>query len=118
MIYWATRTIGSSMFNYHAEAHAPSLTTADRIEVPVAMALFPKEPGGIPPRSLAERTLNVQRWTEMPRGGHFAALEEPELYADDVLSFFDPLRGDDERTEPDIPGIGGELEAGGIGHGP
>ncbi len=118
MIYWATRTVGSSMFNYHAEARSPSLTTADRIEVPVAMALFPKEPGGIPPRSLAERTLNVQRWTEMPRGGHFAALEEPELYANDVLAFFGPLRGDAERTVPDIPAIGDELgEAGGIGHG-
>ena len=45
--------------------------------MPVALALFPRDIGGVPPRALAERTLNVQRWTEMPRGGHFAALEEP-----------------------------------------
>jgi hypothetical protein len=43
-------------------------------------------------RSLAERTLNVQRWTEMPRGGHFAALEEPELRVQDIREFFRPLR--------------------------
>src|SRR5204863_10011692 len=70
MIYWVTQTIGSSVSSYHAEVHAPSLTVADRVQVPVAVALFPKEPWGIPPRSLAERTLNVVRWTEMPRGGH------------------------------------------------
>lgn len=92
MLYWVTRTIGSSMFNYHADARSPSLTPADRVAVPVGLALFPAEPGGIPPRSLAERTLNVQRWTEMPRGGHFAALEEPELYAAEVAGFFGPLR--------------------------
>jgi pimeloyl-ACP methyl ester carboxylesterase len=92
MLYWVTRTIGSSMFNYYAEARSPSLTAADRVAVPVGLALFPAEPGGIPPRSLAERTLNVQRWTEMPRGGHFAALEEPELYAAEVAGFFGPLR--------------------------
>jgi pimeloyl-ACP methyl ester carboxylesterase len=92
MLYWVTRTIGSSMFHYYAEARSPSLTSTDRVSVPVGLALFPAEPGGIPPRSLAERTLNVQRWTEMPRGGHFAALEQPELYAADVASFFGPLR--------------------------
>jgi pimeloyl-ACP methyl ester carboxylesterase len=114
MIYWVTETIGSSVFSYHAEARAPSLTTADRVEVPVAMALFPKEPWGIPPRSLAERTLNVQRWTEMPRGGHFAALEEPELYANDVLAFFRPLRGDAVR---DPAATSPALEEGRIGRG-
>lgn len=114
MIYWVTETIGSSMFSYHAEVRAPSLTTADRVEVPVAMALFPKEPAGIPPRSLAERTLNVQRWTEMPRGGHFAALEEPDLYANDVSAFFRPLRGDAPRDQPTT---WRESEAGRIGRG-
>ena len=41
----------------------------------------------MPPRSLADRTLAVQRWTELPRGGHFTALEQPELYARDVIEF-------------------------------
>jgi pimeloyl-ACP methyl ester carboxylesterase len=88
MIYWVTQTIGSSMANYRAEAVSPSLSVADRVDVPVALALFPHDIGGIPPRVFAERTLNVQRWTEMPRGGHFAAWEEPELYARDVAAFF------------------------------
>ena len=88
MIYWVTRTIGSSMSSYRADQVSPSLTAADHVDVPVGLALFPKDGGAVPPRSFAERTLNVQRWTEMPRGGHFAALEEPELYAQEVTAFF------------------------------
>ena len=87
MLYWLTQSAGTSIFDYYLEARVPSLHPSDRVTVPVALALFPKDMNGIPPRSLAERTLNVQRWTEMPRGGHFAALEEPELYARDVLEF-------------------------------
>jgi pimeloyl-ACP methyl ester carboxylesterase len=45
-----------------------------------------------PPRFLAERAFNIQRWTVAPRGGHFAALEEPELLANDIRAFFRPLR--------------------------
>jgi len=91
MIYWVTNTIGPSMASYFASARSPSLTPDDRVERPVAVALFPHDIGGIPPRALAERTLNVQRWTEMPRGGHFAALEEPDLYAHDLVQFFRPF---------------------------
>ena len=57
---------------------------------PAAFAIFPKELV-VPPRAWAERFFNVQRWTEMPRGGHFAAMEEPELLADDIRAFFRPL---------------------------
>jgi pimeloyl-ACP methyl ester carboxylesterase len=92
MIYWVTQTIGSSMNSYYADARSPSLSTDDYVEVPVGLALFPKDIGGIPPRTFAERTLNVRRWTEMPRGSHFAALEEPELFARDVTAFFRDLR--------------------------
>jgi hypothetical protein len=88
MIYWVSNTIGPSMDGYRADAASPSLTPADRVAVPVGLALFPGDIGGIPPRSFAERTLNVQRWTEMPCGGHFAALEQPELYAGDLEAFF------------------------------
>lgn len=101
MLYWVTGTIGSSVFNYYAEARSPSLTTADRVEQPVGLALFPHEPGGIPPRSLAERTLNVRHWTEMPLGGHFAALEEPQLFARDVVEFFGSLGAVQARPEPE-----------------
>ncbi|HEV7557609.1 MAG TPA: hypothetical protein VGO00_19225, partial [Kofleriaceae bacterium] len=88
MLYWVTNTIGSSMFSYFADRRSPSLTPADRVRRPVAVALFPRDIGGLPPRELAQRTLEVTRWTEMPRGGHFAALEEPDLYARDVRDFF------------------------------
>ena len=100
MLYWATGAIGPSMFNYCAEARSPSLTPADRVprQVPAALALFPRDIGGVPPRALAERTLNVRRWTEMPRGGHFAALEEPELFARDVLDFLRPLVATDRHV--------------------
>jgi pimeloyl-ACP methyl ester carboxylesterase len=88
MIYWVTQTIGPSMATYQADRVSPSLTPADHVDVPVGLALFPKDGSGVPPRSFAERTLNVQHWTEMPRGSHFAALEEPALYAHDVTAFF------------------------------
>jgi microsomal epoxide hydrolase len=109
MIYWVTSTIGPSMDSYRADAASPSLTPADRVDVPVGLALFPADRGGIPPRSFAERTLNVQRWTEMPRGGHFAALEEPELYAGDIEAFFAApqvarasVRGGDRDVHPAV----------------
>jgi hypothetical protein len=58
---------------------------------PTGFALFPKDIS-TPPREWAERFYNVQRWTEMLRGGHFAALEEPALLAEDIRAFFRPLR--------------------------
>ena len=63
----------------------------ERITVPSAMAAFPAEISR-PPREWGERSYNVQRWTEMPSGGHFAALEEPERLAEDIRAFFRPLR--------------------------
>ena len=93
MLYWVTQAIGPSIYNYFAEVRSPSLTPADRVARPVGLALFPRDIGGLPPRRLAERTLNVQRWTEMPRGSHFAAWEEPELFARDVGEFFQHQAG-------------------------
>jgi pimeloyl-ACP methyl ester carboxylesterase len=80
------------MYSYFAEGRQPSLTPKDYVQRPVALALFPKDGGPMTPRSFAERTLNVTRYTEMPRGGHFAALEVPALFAADVTDFFRPLR--------------------------
>jgi pimeloyl-ACP methyl ester carboxylesterase len=59
--------------------------------------MFPKDISH-PPREWAARFFNVQRWTEMPRGGHFAAMEEPELLVDDIRRFFRPLRGERMHT--------------------
>ncbi len=106
MIYWVTRTIGSSMFSYYAESQSPSLTPADHVDRPVALALFPKDIGGsVPLRSFAERTLNVVRWTEMPRGGHFAALEVPELFARDVVDFSRQLQGSRIESRKESPHV-------------
>jgi pimeloyl-ACP methyl ester carboxylesterase len=60
--------------------------------VPTGIAMFPGEAQLLVPRRMAERCYNVHRWTEPPRGGHFPALEEPELLIDDLRAFFRPLR--------------------------
>ena len=92
MIYWVTETINSSIRTYYENTHASSpLDSGQHIDVPAAYAVFPKEIN-VPPREWAERSLRIQRWTEMPRGGHFAALEEPELLVEDLRAFFRPLR--------------------------
>jgi microsomal epoxide hydrolase len=89
MIYWVTETISSSTRIYYESRH--STVQQQRSEVPTGLAIFPKDIA-IPPRSWAERTLRVEHWTQMPRGGHFAAQEEPELLAEDIRAFFRPFR--------------------------
>ena len=92
MVYWVTGTISSSMRLYAESRQRPiGLSQSNRVKPPVALALFPKEIP-IPPRALAERGLNLVRWTEMPRGGHFAAMEQPELLANDLREFFQGYR--------------------------
>jgi pimeloyl-ACP methyl ester carboxylesterase len=98
MIYWVTGAIGSSFWPYYARFHEPwPIPDGARIEVPTAYAAFPGEIVR-PPRSIAERTYAIRRWTEMPSGGHFAALEEPEALAADLRAFFRDLRS--EATQP------------------
>lgn len=92
MVYWVTQTMPSSTRLYYESRERPlSLSAGNRVKPPVAVTLFPKEIG-MPPRALAERGLNIARWTEMPRGGHFAAMEQPELLAQDIREFFRGLR--------------------------
>ena len=92
MVYWVPQTIASSTrLYYESREHPISLSSANRVQPPVAVACFPKEIP-MPPRALAERGLNVARWTEMPRGGHFAAMEQPQLLAQDIREFFCALR--------------------------
>jgi len=94
-IYWVTQTIDSSFQPYFDLAHAGPVrwisegakTWLGRHDTPTAFALFPKDL--VPaPRDWAERFFNVQRWTPMPRGGHFAAFEEPRLLAQDLRATF------------------------------
>jgi pimeloyl-ACP methyl ester carboxylesterase len=89
-LYWFTNTISTSFRPYYE--YAQGLTKrVERVTVPTAVALFPFDLSQ-PPRSWAERTYNVTRYTRMPRGGHFAAHEEPELLAHDLTEFFRPHR--------------------------
>jgi len=60
------------------------------VQVPVGFAKFPKELP-TPPRSYIEKGFNIQHWTEMPAGGHFAAMEQPQLLANDIRDFFAEL---------------------------
>lgn len=88
-IYWATETIGSSVRMYAEDARAAwgeGAGGAQRSTPPAGIALFPRDAQF--PREWAERSLNVQRFTCMPRGGHFAALEEPELFVQELRAFF------------------------------
>jgi len=92
MLYWATESATSSCRLYYEAVHADKFPPTNvRVDVPTGCAIFPKEILK-PPRKWVERSFNVQRWTRMPRGGHFAAMEEPQLLVDDVRAFFRPLR--------------------------
>jgi pimeloyl-ACP methyl ester carboxylesterase len=95
MIYWITETINSSIRMYSENARATfaqnaPMTKLVRSQVPAAVALFPADAPF--PREWAERNVNLKRWTKMPRGGHFAALEEPELFVSDLCEFFQNFR--------------------------
>jgi pimeloyl-ACP methyl ester carboxylesterase len=91
-VYWVTGTAGSSARLYRETfATGQPVMPADRVEVPTAVARFPREIYR-PPRRWVEQAFDVRRWTVMPRGGHFAALEQPQLLVDDVRAFFRELR--------------------------
>jgi pimeloyl-ACP methyl ester carboxylesterase len=70
----------------------------ERVRVPTALALFPANIGVPAPRSWVERTYHLTRYTPMPRGGHFAAHEEPELLAGDITAFFRQVTATPART--------------------
>jgi microsomal epoxide hydrolase len=91
-LYWFTGAIGSSFWPYHARMHGPwPVPDGETVKVPMGYAEFPKEILS-PPRSLAARTYaDIRRWSRMPKGGHFAALEQPEALAREVTAFFQGL---------------------------
>jgi len=93
-LYWFTGAIGSSFWPYYARLRGPwPVPDGHTVDVPMGYAAFPKEIRR-PPRSIAEKTYtNIRQWTVMQRGGHFAAMEQPEALAGDVRNFFRPLRG-------------------------
>ena len=95
MVYLVTRTFNTASWIYYGRREEGGRVLSPegaRVEVPTACALFPKEMLAWPPRSYVERMYNVTRWTEMPRGGHFAAMEAPDLLIDDIRAFARGLR--------------------------
>jgi hypothetical protein len=90
MTYWVTETITSSTRLYwelmHSQERAP-----EYVSVPTGVACYPKEVLRFP-RSWVERRFNVTHWADLPRGGHFAAMEQPDLFVDDVRTFFRTVR--------------------------
>jgi microsomal epoxide hydrolase len=98
-LYWVTETINSAFDPYYDITHAGAMTwIKQRVkqakgssDVPAGFAMFPKDLSS-PPKQWAERFFNVQRWTEMKHGGHFAALEEPDLLVRELREFYRPLR--------------------------
>ena len=92
-LYWFTGAIGSSFWPYYARMHGPwPIPEGATVDVPMGYAEFPREILR-PPRSLAARTFtDIRRWSVMQRGGHFAAMEQPEALAEEVRAFFRPLR--------------------------
>lgn len=95
MIYLATGTFNTASWIYYGrreEGGRIFSPEGHRVEVPTGAALFPAEMLAWPPRSYVDRLYNITQWTEMPRGGHFAALEQPELLVNDIRSFARALR--------------------------
>ena len=93
MLYWVTGAIGSSFWPYYARMHGPwPIPAGSTVDVPTGYVEFPKEILR-PPRSMGERMYtDIRRWTVMPKGGHFAALEQPEALAAEIRAFFRALR--------------------------
>ena len=95
MVYWVTETATSAARLYYESSHQSTggLITEPpgRIEVPTGAAIFPQELV-LTPRRWAEAHYNITHWTEMPRGGHFAAFEQPELFVEDLRTFYRDLR--------------------------
>jgi pimeloyl-ACP methyl ester carboxylesterase len=89
MLYWLTATAGSSARIYYEGAHAGGWGAPERSTVPTGVAVFSED---ISIRRYAEREHNIVHWTDFDRGGHFAAMEEPDLLVGDVRTFFRGLR--------------------------
>jgi microsomal epoxide hydrolase len=95
MIYLVTRTFNTASWIYYGRREEGGRVLSPegaRVEVPTGCALFPRELLSWPPRSYVDRVYNVTHWTEMPRGGHFAAMEEPDLLVEDIRAFARGLR--------------------------
>jgi len=90
MVYIVTKTFNTASWIYYGRREEGGRFFPNdfkKIEIPTAAAVFPAEMSEWPPRSYVDRIFNITQWTEMPRGGHFAAMEEPELLIRDIVKF-------------------------------
>jgi pimeloyl-ACP methyl ester carboxylesterase len=87
-VYWFSGSITASIRLYREARTQPlAFAAGERIIPPLGFAAFPGEVA-VPPREWVERVFDLRRWTAMPRGGHFAAMEQPEALANDIRAFF------------------------------
>jgi epoxide hydrolase len=91
MLYWATGTAASSARLYW-ESFEPGRRVARRVDVPTGVAVFPREIVTPVRRWMEDSYTDIRHWSEMPKGGHFAAFEQPDLFVGDVRAFFRTLR--------------------------
>ncbi|MDA8845756.1 epoxide hydrolase [Candidatus Pelagibacter bacterium] len=95
MVYVVTKTFNTATWIYYGRREEGGRffpKNFKKIEIPTAAAIFPAEMSEWPPKSYVDRMFNITQWTEMPRGGHFAALEEPELLVNDLVKFSRSVR--------------------------
>ena len=95
MTYIVTNTFNTASWIYYGRREEGGRFFSKdfhRIEVPTAAALFPKEMSEWPPKSYVDRIFNIKRWTKMSKGGHFAAVEQPDLLVNDIKEFARTLR--------------------------
>ena len=95
MVYVVTKTFNTATWIYYGRREEGGRffpKDFKKIEIPTAAAIFPAEMSEWPPKSYVDRMFNVTQWTEMPRGGHFAALEEPDLLVNDLVKFSRTVR--------------------------
>jgi pimeloyl-ACP methyl ester carboxylesterase len=95
MVYVVTKTFNTASWIYYGRREEGGRFFPNdfkKIKIPTAAAIFPAEMSEWPPRSYVDRIFNITQWTEMPSGGHFAAMEEPELLIKDIVKFAKTIR--------------------------
>jgi len=102
MLYWLTATAGSSARLYYEAFHWSAPPRRRRSTVPVGVAVFADDLAR-PVRRLAERDHRIVHWSELPKGGHFAALEQPALFTNDLRAFLRRLRNPSRGLRPGTP---------------
>ena len=102
MLYWVQNAIDPR--GYREEWTSPSMQPDQQIDVPVGFAFPPKDLSLVPPREFVERTFkNIRRWTVLPRGGHFVAMEDPALMAHEIGAFAHDLKVRSEGQATPLP---------------